>query len=118
PDISALSSRAAQTGRELTTRRRLLKRSLPPASDNDRIVRVNTAAFVRSFASLRMTFGLPPRHHFHKETFEIFRFGNCRQHGMIRRLLEPAQSSRGTPDIDKRIGDCLRKCGIAHVMRA
>jgi hypothetical protein len=52
---------------------------------------LNAIAFVRSFASLRMTFErLPPGHHFQKQTFEIFRFRNCRQHGMIGCLLESA----------------------------
>ena len=44
-----------------------------------------------------------PRHHFQKQTFEIFRFGNRRQDRMIWCLLEPAQASSGTPGIDERI---------------
>ncbi len=37
---------------------------------------------------------------------------------MIGRLLESTQSPGRTAGIDQRIGDCLRKCGFAHMMRA
>src|SRR5438094_9125267 len=66
-----------------------------------------------------MTFSVSPsRNRFQKETAKVFRYGNCRQHGMIGRLLEPAQPSGGPPGVDKRIGDCLRKSAIAYVMGA
>jgi len=48
----------------------------------------------------------PTGHHFEEETLEIFRFRNRRNHGVIGRLLEPAQPPRGTPGIDKRVRDC------------
>src|SRR6266568_6049641 len=48
-----------------------------------------------------------PRHHFKQETFEIFRFRYCRKHGMIRRLLEPANFSCRSARIHQRGGNCF-----------
>jgi len=63
-------------------------------------------------------FVLTPRNHLEKKTSEIFGFRNCRQHWMIRRLLEPGQASRGATRVHKRVRYCLQKCRVIHVMGA
>src|SRR5436190_1163255 len=60
---------------------------------------------------------LAARHHFEQYAFEIFGFGNRRQHRVIERLFEPAQPSRRAARIHQRVRDCLLERRVAHVMR-